>query len=460
MSALLKFFKNSGIFFLGSVLAKIVAFLMLPLYTSLIPVVDFGYYDASIVYVSLLAETVFLDIWVVLLRKMYLDVTERRNAVWSALLIFGLSTVAYGVIIAAVWFTIRPAHLLLIAFTGFAQNVSSLTKHVCRGLGRNVDFAVSGIISAVVMASMNVLLLAFLRFDYSSLYVATIFAALSEVVYLQLRLGLLGRLMGLERPRSLWATSRSLALVALPVGLNAGVYWLVNSVNRVVVSDRLGYEANGVYAIATRFGALLMLVIMAMTLAWQDLAFAKSSKDMAFFGRATSFYSAGLVTGFGALLPFVFLVFPYAVGPAYRDAFVLIPLALLVAAFSGFSNFLVNLFYALERNSVTLQALAIAAVVNVALILPMISVGGVAGALVSSVTGYTGGILFMLWTLSRQYGMRVSLRPLLPALAFAVLLVAAYYRGTTLIALMLAMAEALLVGGAAIWLLRRRSSST
>ena len=45
---LIRFIKASGIFFVGNILSKMLSFLMLPLYTTFIPVSDMGYFDISI----------------------------------------------------------------------------------------------------------------------------------------------------------------------------------------------------------------------------------------------------------------------------------------------------------------------------------------------------------------------------------------------------------------------------
>ena len=66
MAALWTFLRNSGIFVLGTVLSKLIAFIMLPLYTAVVPPSDFGYYDLSVTYLTVVCESLFLNIWVVI----------------------------------------------------------------------------------------------------------------------------------------------------------------------------------------------------------------------------------------------------------------------------------------------------------------------------------------------------------------------------------------------------------
>jgi len=65
---LIRFIRSSGIFFLGSILSKVISFFMLPIYTGYIAVEDMGYYDVSITYTNMVISIVFFEIWSAVLR--------------------------------------------------------------------------------------------------------------------------------------------------------------------------------------------------------------------------------------------------------------------------------------------------------------------------------------------------------------------------------------------------------
>ena len=58
-----KFVKTSGIYFVGTVLQKLITFFLLPIYTAYISPKDMGTYDAAIAYITFLCSVLFLDIW-------------------------------------------------------------------------------------------------------------------------------------------------------------------------------------------------------------------------------------------------------------------------------------------------------------------------------------------------------------------------------------------------------------
>lgn len=406
---MLRFLKNSGIFLIGSILSRLITFLLLPVYTRYIPTRDFGYFDASLVLMTVVTESVFLNIWVVLLRRLKDENGRGMGEVYPGIVLFGLSTLVYLGLGVVGWLVFDFRYYWLIIAFGFVQALSYVYKHIARGLGRNIDFAISGIIAALTTLASNLLFLVVFRWDFGSLYVASILALLADTLYLELRIGIARQIIAARVRRHLWRAVYWLARLALPVGLNAIVYWLVNSVNRIVIIQVLGEEANGEFAVAFRFGAIISLVIMALTYAWQDIAFGKSARDGVFFGKAAGGYAGALLFGLALLLPAVSILFPLAVDAAYGGAYVVTPLTLAVATISGYSNFLVNIFYAIEQNKQTLWAILIAGVTNTVLAFPLVMFLGLQGASLSSFIGYLAGIGYMLWRLEREIGMRVSL---------------------------------------------------
>lgn len=64
MSDLKKIVKSSGIYFLGSILSRLIAFFMLPIYTKYLSPAEFGEYDLSLVYMQFFISFFFLDIYI------------------------------------------------------------------------------------------------------------------------------------------------------------------------------------------------------------------------------------------------------------------------------------------------------------------------------------------------------------------------------------------------------------
>ena len=406
---LLDFLRNSGIFLLGAVLSRLITFLMLPVYTAVIPVADYGYYDLSITIMNLSCEAIFVNLWVALLRRMYDEDGDHGRILRAGILVFVGSASVYVLLAVVVGFVRAPRHLWLLVALGLVQAVNYVYKHACRGMKRNWDFAVSGILGSITVAGLNLLFLLVFKWGFQSLYVATVLGLLAEVAYLEIRIGVarrifVGRIFSVE--------TKELAIVlffsSVPLGLNAVANWFINQANRSVVSYLWGFEENGIFAAAAKFGSLTMLVILALNYAWQDQAFKRGVGDGPFFSRAATAYASAMLGGVSLLISAVDVVFPYVVNERYSNALAIVPFVLLMSAFAGFSNFLINIFYALDRNVETMKALLIAGLINALFVFPLVARWASVGATLSAIVGYFGAIAFMLYRLRALIGLRVD----------------------------------------------------
>lgn len=61
--------------------------------------------------------------------------------------------------------------------------------------------------------------------------------------------------------------------IALPLAPNFLIYWLFNSSDRVMISNLLGTNSSGIYAVAAKFGNLSQFIYTAFAGGWQFFAF-------------------------------------------------------------------------------------------------------------------------------------------------------------------------------------------
>ena len=74
-----KFVKTSGIYFIGTVLHKLITFFLLPIYTKYIDKADLGTYDLATAYINFLCSILFLDIWSGIMRFAFEYEGEERK---------------------------------------------------------------------------------------------------------------------------------------------------------------------------------------------------------------------------------------------------------------------------------------------------------------------------------------------------------------------------------------------
>ncbi|MEA5092062.1 hypothetical protein SDC9_12853 [bioreactor metagenome] len=395
MSSLARFIKSTAIFFIGNMLSKIIVFVLLPIYTSYIPTAGYGYYDLSITYITVVTSLLFFDIWSSVLRFMY-DNNNREHkdkVVLSGSTIFAFSTITYIIIGILVAFLGDFQYLSLILLYGITNNLMLMYTFIARGVGKNTDFAISGLINTVVMATSNIIMLVALKMDFSSLYISAILGFLSQIIYLELRINILRNIKFKLFDMQL---TKDMFRYTLPLCLNSVAYWLLTSFNRVVISQVLSVSDNGIFAVGNKFAAVIALVTTCFTYAWQDIAFARKVNDStngAFYTKACKMYLLFLCTGAVLAIPAVKIIFPYMIDESYMAAEVLVPLSLITAVAAAYSTFVGNIFYAIKNTKAIFISMIISCVVNLLLCYWLVSVFGLNGANLSILISFIVNII-------------------------------------------------------------------
>ena len=386
----IRFIKSSGIFFFGNVMTKLISFLLLPLYTGLISVEHMGYYDVSIVYVNIGVSVLFFELWSAILRFMYDrdQIDEKYRVVKTGSVIFLGSAVAYSAVFLILWLFADIECLWLIYFTGLTQCMVSFCTFSARGLNKNVHFAVSGIIAILITALINIACILWLQMGYVALYVGSIIGHVAQCVYLEIRTKLLATSIKQKLNKT---QIKEMVIYAIPLCVNTVSFWLLTGFNRIVLNWIMGDAANGLYAVGNKFGTLITMITTCFTYAWQDVSFSQASQsdnNGAFYSKACNLYSRFLLCGMLVVLPVCYLGFNIMVNDSYNGALETIPLFLFVGVISAISSFIGNIFYAIKDTKTIFISTVIAAVMNVALVYPMIKLFGINGANISACVGF------------------------------------------------------------------------
>lgn len=435
MAKLHRFIKNSAVFFVGNVLSRIVSFLLLPLYTSVITTSGMGQFDISATVSTMLLSICYFELWAAVLRFIYDGncQEEKNNVICAGFQIFLLSTCAF-VPVAMITYSIfeYPYKGLIIAY-GVANALTNFVTYVARGLNKSWDFSISGVINTLVHLATNILLLVLCKLDYYVLYISYIVGVAAQVGYLSYRTDI-WRVIASAKPSRMLL--KGMVRYALPLCLHTIAYWLLHSSNRLIYNVMYGNEASGVFSVGARFGSIITLATTCFTYAWQDLAFSAETENAleakTLFLKACEKYMLFLSASMVLLLPIIKLIFPYLVKGNYTVAITLVPSFILVAIISSFSAFMENVFLALKDTKTLTLSTGIAALVNMALSYPMIKIFGATGVNIAIITAYFINIAVRTYALNKKIGFYLNIRHVIMIAIWFVLTIGGYIVGTAL----------------------------
>lgn len=391
MKSLIKFIKTSGIYLIGNVLTKAVAFIMLPIYTKFLSPTDYGTYDVNVAYITFLSSVLFLDIWSGMMRYMfdYSKIDDKRKPVLSGLTIFFLSTIVYTVFTFLLGSVMHINFLFLIFLYGYTMNLQQLFAYIVRGIGKNALFATAGLIGSVVTMLANIFFIAVFHYGYQYLYVSSILGSFVNILILAMGFNLFSLLNRKNFDRAL---TKEIFFFSLPLTVNSVAWWFLTAFNRVMISNSLSVAENGLYAVANKFTSIMQLVDQAFQMAWQEISFAKGGSTDGdkgrFFSRAVNEYIKFMSIGVAILLPVIRIAFPYFVDKSFNNALQVIPLALVATLFSSISSFLGGTITAIKQNKYLFTTTLAGTIVNVIVIFSTIHSFGVQSASLALGAGF------------------------------------------------------------------------
>lgn len=430
MSSLVRFIKSSGIFFLGTILSKSIAFLLLPLYTAYIPKHGFGYYDLSITYTLLVSSILYFDIWSTVMRFMHgsKDNEERYDVVLSGSVLLLFSTFLLIIIVGFLMFFYNFEYITLIAMFGIVSNVGQFYQFCARGFGKIIDFAISGIFATLLITTSNIIMIAILHWDFSCLYISSILSWSFQIVYLECRIHIL--------PNT-WRRTLNTALMkkmirfTLPLSVGSVSYWVLANYNRIAISQVLTVEDNGIFAVASKFSAIIALITGCFTYAWQDVSFSRDVNDKSndsFYTKACKAYLWLLCFGSVTFIPMVKFVFPIMVDEKYNEALNVVPLAVISAATLAHSMFIGNIFFAISKTKYIFVTMSIASATNLLICSFLIRHFHLNGANLSILFSLIVDISLKSIILRYTIGLRTDFKQLIAVSIFLAMTVYIFYR--------------------------------
>lgn len=367
--------KTTAIYFIGQMSTRVLSILLLPLYTYNISTEAYGYFDIVQTYLSVAVPFLFLEVWSALLR---FSLEEKRpedktrvitNSTFVALLGLGLFTLVFWV--ATGWLQIDYAPYVYTYAIAWMFQLMAMAA--CRGLQDNISYAISGVIGVVAVTGISLLGVFALGWGIETLFISNIVSFLAQGVFVILRVKLYRYLNFRLIDRD---QLKRLLRFCVPLSINSAFYWLLNSVNRVIIVHYLGYGANGVYSVANKLGNIVTALVSIFMLSWQETVFKLEYKDrneiQDIYDQEFKNIKFLLALGVLALLPFTRIFFNLLIGGEYEEAFGLVPPMYFMVFLTSVNSFIDVVYSAVHDTRSLLYVKIIGGVVNLAVILALV----------------------------------------------------------------------------------------
>ena len=424
--------KHSVIYGLGGLVSRILAVLLLPLYTRYLSPSDYGKVETLIALTTVVGIALSAGIGSAFFR-FYFDSPEpaarRRVLRTSFWFIMGMATLGLvvGIALASdisqlLFGTSKDADLVAASFVGLwaGMNWTQLTN-LFRVEERSAAFVSASIANILVTVGATLILVVALDKGPIGVIVGNFTGTLAVYAVLVMYRR---EQLGLEFDRSLL---RAMNKFGLPLVPSALFLWVTNFSDRLFLVKLADVHEVGLYSVGVRIASALVLLLTAFRLAWP--AFAYSIEDDAAARRTYAYVLTYLVvvttwvaTGLALLSPWI--VRWITSKPDYESASRVVgPLAFSTVAFAGYMVVAIGVGRS-RRTQFNWVVTGAAAIVNIGLNLLLIPPYGMMGAAIATIAAYTTMFVGMAWWSQRIYPVAYQWRRVATAAAAGVALVA------------------------------------
>jgi len=407
-----------------NVLNKVVPLLLLPVVTRLLPdTSSFGIFDMFNVIVGFASPLAILGLYDAMFREFFEkdDNQYKYNVTTTAQRIILLSSTFIMFILIlfsksfSVLFFNTNAYSDIVIYAAialiFSANMSPIQAPT-RMLNKRKIFVISGLVQSGGYYLIAILLI-HLGLSYYGLIYANIITSALLIIFFWIqnkRFFLEGKFN-----KNIAKELFKIGLPLVPVFL---IYWIYNSMDRIMITNFLGTSELGIYAIGARLAHVSQLIYMAFAGGWQYFAFStmRDSDQVDLTSKVFEYLGIISFLFFLLILPFNNLIFnllfegDYTKGSLVFPYLFLSPLLLMLFQVAG------NQFLVVKKSYLSTLSLSIGAGVNVVLNYFLIPKIGIVGASLATLIGYVVSVIMVAIITQKMNLFKIKTRFLIPSI--------------------------------------------
>lgn len=377
---------NLGILTLSNFSSKILVFLLVPLYTSVLSTEEYGLYDLVVSTVSLLVPVISLNIIDAVMRFM-MDKKYSQKQVAS----IGIIQVTVSIILVATLLFACDILHLFVEIDGFkilifcfyvSYILNQYFIQFAKGLDKVKEMGIAGVLGTLVMIITNLLFLLVIKLGIVGFFIANIISQIIPVIYILLATHFWGYL---EKSfnKELWKEMirYSVPLIASVIG-----WWVNNGADKYVVTFFCGMAANGLLSVAYKIPSILNTFQSIFIQAWQISAIKEyGDKNTAeFYGKTFIVINTMICIVCGLLIAFTRPLAQILYSKDFYFAWELVPFLLISSVFNCASGFLGPILSAKKDSKSMAISSVYGAVVNILLNVCLVNIIGICGITVAT----------------------------------------------------------------------------
>lgn len=383
-----KLLKNTSIMGVGAFLSKVLVFLLLPLYSTVMSTADYGVADIVAQSSNLLMPIITLGICSAVFRFACDKKADHESIFTVGFIILLGSMVAFAALIPLLKKVyVLDEYMLLFALYVFMFGLHTLCGQYIRGIGKVKEFAVKGVLCTVFTLVLNILLLLVFRLGVTGYLAANILADFFTVLYM-FRVGNL--VDAFQIKKFSFGLLFEMLKYCIPLVPATVFWWITNMSDRYIVLYMIDESASGIYAMSYKIPNIVTMLTGIFADAWQMSLIEENNQGSVskFLTKIFEGYKSILfIVGSGIIL-FVKVITGILIRNDFYVAWKYTTLLVVATICMSMVNFISVIFHVKKKSINSLICATCGAGINIICNIVLIKAYGAIGAAVATVISY------------------------------------------------------------------------
>lgn len=389
MSSYKKLLSNTFMMTIGQFSSKLLSFLLVPLYTSVLSTAEYGAFDLLVTTVSLLSPLLTLVASEAVMRFCLDQDYQKSHILTIGMLLSMVGTVvllaAYPLIMTIE--TLATNYWWLLAFF-VLTNMQSVLMQYLKGTESIRMYTVCGVINTAVNLMLNAVFLLVFQWGIVGYMLANCIANALTIGIVTIWGKVWRNIVNpFKIPRSVY---KSVFNYSAPMVPNSISWWISNSSDKYMIQWMVSAAAVGIYSVAYKIPSILTVFTTIFISSFQISSVedfgTKKSKD--FFNNTYKIYSAVNIIAAAVCISLSCVFAKILFQKAFFEAWKVSCLLILAYVFNTMSAFLGTIYTAAKRTQFLFFSTIIAAGLNIVLNALLIGPFGIYGAALATLVSY------------------------------------------------------------------------
>lgn len=390
--------KNTTLLMIGNIGSKLLSFVLIPIYTSLLTTSEYGIFDLLATTESLLIPILTIDIGDGIFRYV-MDKNSNCNKVFSSgMAIWGAGCILAFFITFIFQCIFSSEYCWFVFITFICHSLYTILINYAKGIDRLKIIAIGGIINTFSFGTTCILLLVILKQGLNGYMISYVIGFI--VPDILIILSLMDRIK-IRFEYFDFMLAKEMIKYSFPLVFASISWWIISASDRYMVTYFCGNASNGIYSMAYKIPNILAAVMTIFSQAWVISAVKVSDKS--YYKNTYRFYTTTL-----SMVALIFIGLSEFFGRIlysedFYVAWKISPILIVAAIYQGLTGFLCDLLTSKKDAFCIALSSVIGSIFNILLNFFFIQRYNALGAAISTLISYCIVWFFLCCVLSKKH---------------------------------------------------------